>query len=104
MFAALAIAISRLLIESEESRDAPSLELPCRAWGVIWRMRVKELSSRFFAIAPALHREKKRERERKREKERESEEKIAEWALRVSTCARRTRSFGYLPTHTEIWR
>ena len=94
MFAALAIAISRLLKESEVSRDAPSLELPCRAWGVIWRMRVKELSSRFFAIAPALH----------REKERESEEKIAEWALRVSTCARRTRSFGYLPTHTEIWR
>jgi len=54
MFAALAIAVSSLLKESEASRDAPSLELPCTAWGGICRIRVKELSSRFFAIAPAL--------------------------------------------------
>jgi len=98
MFAALAIAVSSLLKEFEASRDAPSLELPCTAWGgicriCICRIRVKELSSRFFAIAPALQ----------REKERESEEKIAVCALRVSTWARRTRAFAYLRTHTEIW-
>jgi len=93
MFAALAIAVSSLLKEFEASRDAPSLELPCTAWGGICRIRVKELSSRFFAIAPALQ----------RKKERESEEKIAVCALRVSTWARRTRAFAYLRTHTEIW-